>query len=480
LEANVILRVVLDVEANGLHDYTKVWCIVAVDIDTQKEYIFDRPSSEEEFRHFHNSVSTYIGHNLLGFDRRCLRDLLHVDIAEKEIVDTYVLSKLLKSSMEDGHSLEAWGDRLHFPKLHTDLDFSVFSPEILQRCRRDVELNVKVYKFLMKKLDRPEFKKAIEVEHKIAVIAEEMTDNGFLFDVESAKKLRDELAEEIKKIEDKLHLAFPPKSRLIREITPRLTKYGTIAKSNLPRDWLDLSSLSADAPFSLVEWVPFNPGSPSQVTERLYDAGWKPTDKTKGHIEAEKSNDEEKLKKFLIHGWKVNEQNLSTLPEDAPEATQELVRWLLLAGRWRTLNEWLACVDEKDGRIHGRFNGIGTWTHRMSHNSPNMGNIATAKSIKYKAPDLQETAIKLGSQMRSLWLASPGYTLVGTDASGIQLRIFAHYINEPVFTKALISGSSKDGTDAHSLNAAILGCSRDTAKTFNRMSINPLNSGNLH
>jgi DNA polymerase-1 len=65
--------------------------------------------------------------------------------------------------------------------------------------------------------------------------------------------------------------------------------------------------------------------------------------------------------------------------------------------------------------------------------------------------------------MRQLWGAAPGRTLVGVDATGIQLRILAHYINDEKFTKEVISG------DVHSLNKQSLGevCKdREVAKTF--------------
>jgi len=71
--------------------------------------------------------------------------------------------------------------------------------------------------------------------------------------------------------------------------------------------------------------------------------------------------------------------------------------------------------------------------------------------------------------MRSLWISPKRRLLVGVDAEGIQLRIFAHYINDEEFTDALVKGKKSDKTDPHSLNARILGrvCkSRAAAKRF--------------
>jgi DNA polymerase-1 len=55
------------------------------------------------------------------------------------------------------------------------------------------------------------------------------------------------------------------------------------------------------------------------------------------------------------------------------------------------------------------------------------------------------------------------------DAEGIQLRIFAHYVNDPELTQSLINGRKEDKTDPHSLNQRILGSickSRAVAKRF--------------
>jgi DNA polymerase-1 len=242
----------------------------------------------------------------------------------------------------------------------------------------------------------------------------------------------------------------------------------------------DLSDFSVDAPFCYCEWVEFNPSSHKQIIEVLNSSGWSPTDKTDTHIETERelakrkrlkrklnqfdiptSVWEDKLRSLEKTGWKVNEANLSTLPDDAPSSAKALAHRILLEARRRTLTEWLGLV-EADGRIHGQFYGIGAWTHRMSHQRPNTANI----------PNEFDTAGKtklLGKEMRSLWCAPENRLLVGVDAEGIQLRIFAHLIDDEEFTDALVRGRKDDKTDPHSLNQRILGdvCkSRAAAKRF--------------
>src|SRR5690606_33905608 len=167
--------------------------------------------------------------------------------------------------------------------------------------------------------------------------------------------------------------------------------------------------------------------------------------------------------------WKVNETNLATVRHGAPEACSLLVRRLMLGARLRTLTEWINSYKPRTGRVHGRFSGIGTWTHRMAHKEPNLGNVAAEKSIKYNSPELKQRATELGGRMRSLWQASQSAWLVGTDMESAHLRIFAHLINDDKFKEALLTGDKKLGTDPHSVNArllASLGADRDRAKTF--------------
>jgi DNA polymerase-1 len=466
------MRVVADIETDGLDNPSKVWCVVAIDIDTRKEYVFDftKDGTADLFMDWAPSVSQWIGHNFIAYDHVWIEQLLKYRIPPSRVVDTLVLSHLLKYRLDDGHSLEAWGTRLGIAKVGLDVDFASADnlPEIIQRCKRDVEINLRLYEFLMKKLDRKEFHEAIETEMEFAWVCRDMHENGFAFDIAGAKELYNEINQEVEELDSQIKAAFPPRARLIREYTPRLTKHGTISRTSVPRGWTDLSDLTPGCSFSLVKFEEFNPTSTKQIIERL-SPFWDPVDRTDGYIRAQKEGDKEKLKRLEHTAWKVNEQNLSTLSEDAPTAAGLLVRRLMLGARIRTLTEWIDSYRETSGRVHGRFNGIGTWTHRMSHKSPNLGNVAAEKSIKYNNPELKKRATELGGRMRSLWMAEPGALLVGCDMESAHLRIFAHLINDDKFKEALLTGDKKLGTDPHSVNARILGslgADRDRAKTF--------------
>ncbi|MHA2351233.1 MAG: DNA polymerase, partial [Candidatus Thorarchaeota archaeon] len=179
------------------------------------------------------------------------------------------------------------------------------------------------------------------------------------------------------------------------------------------------------------------------------------------------------LERYKIYGWKVTEEALETLPDNAPEGSRHLATWLSLEGRRADLEEWCAAYNEHSGRIHGTFSGLGSWTGRMAHKQPNQGNIFRTFYLgqcKGEVPSpVEDVKLRFNGVLRSLWRAEPGRYLVGADAEGIQLRVLAHEINDPDYRKIIESGVKEDKTDIHNVNMRSLYpyCrSRDDAKTY--------------
>lgn len=452
--------VVVDTETEQLVNPQKLWLVVCTEVETEKVHVFRNlhdPSGSvdrERFAAFAQKVSGWIGHNIIGFDWAVLNRLAGVLIPRDKVMDTLVISRLLNAGVPGGHSLEAIGERLGYHKISFS-DFSQYSKEMEEYCIRDTLVTLKFFRSIEQYLYSSQWKDSLRLEHEIAFICEEMKANGFHFNFKEAQKLYQEISAKVETLSNILSSSFLPKTSLVREITPKATKHGTISKVDFR--WTDdLTPYQAGCPFSLIEWVPFNPGSPKQVVERLNEAGWSPYEKTKGHIQAERECNHEKLAHYAVYGWKVSEENLKTLPKDAPEAARKLVEWLTLNNRRVVLETWFKAYDEASQRIHGTFTPIGAWTHRMSHSNPNMANIPAGDNL-------------YAHEMRALWGVPKGKLLVGVDADGIQLRVLAHYMNDPEFTKALVDGKKENGTDAHTLNMQALGpvCKdRDTAKTF--------------
>jgi DNA polymerase I-like protein with 3'-5' exonuclease and polymerase domains len=178
--------------------------------------------------------------------------------------------------------------------------------------------------------------------------------------------------------------------------------------------------------------VTFNPGSRQQIGEKLKELGWKPKDFTPtGHPIV----DEAVLEKLNI-----------------PEA-KIIAEYLMLNKRISQIESWMEAVG-KDGRVHGKVITNGAVTGRMTHSSPNMAQIPNAGSI-------------YGPECRECWTVEDGNVLVGCDASGLELRMLAHYMKDNEYVKTVVEGSSKDGTDVHTKNQKAAGLqTRDQAKTF--------------
>lgn len=478
------MRVVLDIEADGLLDtVSRVWVIVTKDIDTGVLNVFTGEDlTNGKFKTFAESIRYVIGHNIIEYDLPVLDRILGIRIPNEYVCDTYVMSQLHWQQRPNGHSLEAWGNKFQYPKIKFN-DFSQFSSEMVAYCTNDVELNTKVYEYLRDQM-KEGWDEALKLEHEMAFICREMHENGFKFDIEAARKLEAELNGLLSGLDERIRCSFPPRLRPLREVTPKLTLSGTISRANIPRDFgLDFTCLTAGSPFTWCEVVEFNAGSPKQVIERLNEFGWKPVDKTDGYIDAEREYKrayvlpkedrealEKKLAKFAVHGWKLNERNLATLPPTAPEAARLLVKRGLIAARLRTLAEWTASYNPRTGCVHGTFRSLGTWTHRIAHVKPNLGNVAAKKSIKYNTPELKKLAIDLGGTMRGFWTCDTDREyLVSTDMDSAHMRIFAHLVDDQELAASIDGGDKDKGTDAHTINMLKWGgvCpDRDRSKTF--------------
>ena len=450
--------VICDIETEQLVNPKYLWVVVVTEVETGKVHVFrnlhSSKADKEAFEEISKKISCWIGHNFIGFDKEVIEKHTNVKINNNNVIDTLVVSRLLYQGIEGGHSLEAIGNRLGFPKTYFK-DFSKYSKEMEDYCIQDTLVTLKYFNSIKDYIYSKQWRDALRLEHDVAFICKELHNNGFHFDYKKATELYKEINDKVETLTVDLIKDFKPRTTLIREIYPKATKHGTISKVDFR--WTDdLSLYTVGQPFSLIEYIPFNPGSPKQVVERLNECGWQPYEKTKGFIEAEKNNEVEKLEHYSKYGWKISENNLATLPKDAPESARKLVQWLTLNSRRSTLATWFKAYNEASKRIHGNFNPIGAWTQRMSHSDPNMANIPAGDNLYAK-------------EMRSLWSVPENKYLIGVDADGIQLRVLAHYMNDKDFTEALIRGKKEDGTDAHTLNMKALGpicLSRDDAKTF--------------
>ena len=398
-------KVIFDIETTLTAD--KIWCIVCKHGDTFYQF---KENNLNRFEEFIKQTEEVIGHNIIGFDIPVLNRFFGYDLFKNcKITDTLVLSRLLNPMIEGGHSLKNWGTKLGHNKIHFE-QFDFFTEEMLTYCRNDVELTERLYKFLITKTK--DFGKSIELEHKVAEIIQKQHDRGFKINVIDAYELQCKFQEDMNDLTSKVRETFPP-LKVETEFIPK--------SNNKARGYVK------GVPFTKVKYKEFNLGSRQQIAERLVMLGWKPKKKTdKGHII-------------------VDEKVLSEI-HNIPEA-KLINRYLMLQKRIAQVSSWIEAIKE-DGRVHGKVITNGTITGRMSHQSPNMAQIPAVYS-------------PYGKECRALWTVNKGYKLVGVDASGLELRMLAHYMNDKDYIHEVVNG------DIHTTNQVAAGLgSRDESKTF--------------
>ena len=128
------MELVFDVETDDLKA-TKIHCIVAID-EHDNIYKF-KPDEINKGVKFLSEADTLIGHNIVGFDIPVIEKLTDTKLSPNKIIDTLLLSRLLKPNREGGHSLETWGYRIGFHKSQQP-DFLNYSDEMMNYCIKDL------------------------------------------------------------------------------------------------------------------------------------------------------------------------------------------------------------------------------------------------------------------------------------------------------------------------------------------------------
>lgn len=422
------MHVVFDIETDSL-DATVIHVLVAKRVGQKGFYVI---RDAETFKRLAKQVTLWIGHNVIGFDIPQIKKLWGYEIPLKDVADTLVMSRLADPTRKGGHSLDALSgnEKIDFH------DFSTYTPEMLAYCKQDVAINEKVYLQLKDELSN--FGKAsIQLEHQMQAIVCEQEKNGFMLDIDIAEEIYTTCLRETNRIEAEIKEFMVPMAVPVKEVIVKRTKTGEIyANQQLPNTtvWGD---------YTKIAWEEFNLGSPTQVNKRLDRLGWKPYVKTKSG-----------------NSYKICPENLATIPDTAPEAVKGLKAWKVLETRWKLAQEWLQ-KSQATGRVHGRVILTGAVTHRAAHQGPNMANIPSVPHGKDGI--LWKMEGMYGAECRKAFKVPEGKLLVGTDAAGIQLRVLAHYMNDPIYTEQVIDG------DIHTFNKEALGrfCKdRPTAKTF--------------
>jgi len=189
---------------------------------------------------------------------------------------------------------------------------------------------------------------------------------------------------------------------------------------------------------------PFNPNSPKQVAEILFERlGLPVIDRTK------------------------------TGPSTSARVLSELAVHHALPGRllvYRELKKLLTtyidqlpkAVNAATGRIHTSFHQASTATGRLSSSDPNLQNIPTRTEI--------------GGRIRQAFVAPEGFALVSADYSQIELRLLAHFSRDDRLIAAF-----EEGADLHRLTAShVFGVPEDAVSDAQRTAAKRINFGIIY
>jgi len=429
-------NVIFDLETDGFLDVcTKIHCLVLMDVDTEEIRSYaDKPGypSIDEGLTLLWQADMLIGHNIIKFDIPVIEKLYKKWRFSGDIYDTLTVSRLiyanmiavdfkykftdLPKGMYGRHSLASWGLRLGCMKGDYTGGWAKWSKAMQDYCVQDVTVNKAIYDKL---LSKNYSERAIKLEHDFQKYIFEQEVEGVPFNVEAAEKLREELEP----------MLYTRKKELKRIVPDFIEETPFVPK----RDNKTMGYVKGQV-FIKKKPIIFNPGSRPQIVRFLkHKYKWNPTDFTdKGNAT-------------------VGREVLAKLTE-WPEVTpiMEYLDMAKLAGQlFSGKNAWLKLQQE--GRIHGGIITNGAVTGRCTHSRPNLGQVPSVRSYK-------------GQECRQLFHAPKGFKMVGTDASGLELRMLAHYLAP--FDSGRYGGIIVEG-DVHTTNqqAAEL-AERDSAKTF--------------
>ena len=374
------MQLVFDIEAdNFLDKLTRIHCIVTKDVKTG-EMVSYRPHQINDAIKALENADEIIGHNVIGYDVPAIQKL-YFKFKPKKVTDTLVLSRLIWPNIKDKDFLQK-PDNMP-TKLYGRYSLAAWGyrlgnykenyaddfTEYNEEMLTYCQQDVSVTNSLFTHCRSAGISNSAEVlEHNIAEVCSKMEATGFHFNTVAAADLYGQLAAKRDIIKKYMEENFEGTIKTFKT-KPSVT-------------------------------IPFNPSSRQQIANQFINKyQWKPKDWTPAGQP------------------RIDEETLSKL--DYPEAKQ-LAEYFLLEKRIGMIaegnNGYLRLIDGCS-KLRGRYITNGAITGRATHFSPNLAQV----------PSLR---VPYGSEIRKCFTVPDGWSMVGCDLSGIELRCLAHYLSK--------------------------------------------------
>ena len=439
------MKIIYDIETNGLVDTVDtIWLVVTKNIETNEIITFSDYDGDSkplnELIPYLNKATVLIGHNIIGYDNVVMHKLLNwsppVTI---KMIDTMIISQLNNFRREGKHSLKNFGLILNDAKGESP-DFLKYSSEMKTYAIQDVNLNHKVYNYVVKEAqsliaNRPSYKKALQTEHAIAELCSNQVKYKWKFNISLAKKHYDYLTSEMKIIEDKVNPTLKPRKVFIDK-EPKKAKYiqdGRLSSvsARMLSQFLgteikqtDTDKWQPNKTFQRFNMIEADLGNMEQVRGMLLDSGWQPSQYTpKGEP-------------------KITEDSIHTIKGDLGK---QILHYYSLRSRHSVIKGWIELAEVNDNRVFVEAFNIGTPTFRQRHSK--IVNVPNVNSF-------------FGKEMRELFTADEGKVMIGCDSAGNQIRALCHYLNSKDISEHVLNG------DIHQRTADIVGVTRQLAKSL--------------
>lgn len=343
-----------------------------------------------------------------SFDKQVLHCTTGFD--PKVYWDTMIGARLLNENEKAGlkyqyiSKIDPSIEKYSIEHLFGGIEYELFTPELFALyAATDSYMTYRLYEYQLNEFNKPENSKLFNlfktVEMPILEVASSMELTGVCIDREYADRLSSKYHKKLEELDKQV-------ADELSKLQPQIDEW---SKSNDATYHQIKNGKQQKSKLEQLE-NPINLSSPTQMAILFYDILKSPV------IDPE-------------HPRGTGEDIIKQM--DFPIVKLLLERRSLNVLINTFIDKLPAVVNEKDGRLHGHFNQLGTDTGRFSSTDPNLQNIPSGDA-----------------SIRLMFKATDGYTMIGSDYSAQEPRVMAAYSNDPYLTKSLAEGKDPYATIA--------------------------------